>query len=170
MMMAYIMLLVVLSFLEDEYAGEVRMENLKMSLVIRTLIGALIGTGICLMLYAFGKYDNMIMDKPAFIAQFIGSILLGAINMGTQIVYDIEAWGIRKSTIVHYLICVMTFICASTLLHWFSADILWIVLIIFTIIYMIIWFIYSTLYKREVRQMNSGLEKMLRKGQEGGRQ
>jgi positive regulator of sigma E activity len=146
--------------LEDEYAGEVRMENLKLSLVIRALIGALIGIGICLMLYAFGEYDNMITDKPA---------LLGAINMGTQIVYDIEAWGIRKSTIVHYLICVMTFICASTLLHWFSADILWIVLIIFTVIYMIIWFIYSTLYKREVRQMNSGLEKMLRKGQEGGR-
>ena len=49
------------------------MENLKVSLVIRALIGALIGICICLMLYAFGEYDHIIMDKPAFIAQFIGS-------------------------------------------------------------------------------------------------
>lgn len=145
------------------------MENLKVNLAVRALIGALIGIGICLMLYAFGEYDNLIMDKAAFIAQFIGSAILGAVNMGTQIVYDIESWGIRKSTIVHYIICVMTFICVSTFLHWFSVDVTWIVLIIFTVLYMIIWLIYSALYKREVRRMNKGLEMMLRKGQEGGR-
>lgn len=149
---------------------EVEMDNnLKNSLTIKILIGCLGGLGICIMLYAFGEYDTIILDKPKFIAQIFGSMLLGAVCMGTQIVYDIESWGIRKSTTIHYLICVASFITASTVLGWFDASILWIVLIIYTATYVCIWLIYSAVYKREVRQMNSDLEKMLRKGQEGGR-
>lgn len=144
--------------------------NLKTGLTIKILIGCLVGGFICVMLYAFGAYDNIIMDKPAVIAQILGSMIFGAICMGTQIVYDIESWGIRKSTTIHYLICIIAFIFASSILKWFRADIMWMVLIIFTISYVFIWLIYSAIYKREVRQMNNDLEKMLRKGQEGGRQ
>ena len=144
--------------------------NLKTGLTIKILIGCLVGGFICVMLYAFGAYDNIIMDKPAVIAQILGSMIFGAICMGTQIVYDIESWGIRKSTTIHYLICIIAFIFASSILKWFRADIMWMVLIIFTISYVFIWLIYSAVYKREVRQMNNDLEKMLRKGQEGGRQ
>lgn len=144
--------------------------NLKTGLTIKILIGCLVGGFICVMLYAFGAYDNIIMDKPAVIAQILGSMIFGAICMGTQIVYDIESWGIRKSTTIHYLICIIAFIFASSILKWFRADIMWMVLIIFTISYVFIWLIYSAIYKREVREMNNDLEKMLRKGQEGGRQ
>lgn len=144
--------------------------NLKTGLTIKILIGCLVGGFICVMLYAFGAYDNIIMDKPAVIAQILGSMIFGAICMGTQIVYDIESWGIRKSTTIHYLICIIAFIFASSILKWFRADIMWMVLIIFTISYVFIWLIYSAVYKREVRQMNNDLEKMLHRGQEGGRQ
>ena len=144
--------------------------NLKTGLTIKILIGCLVGGFICVMLYAFGAYDNIIMDKPAVIAQILGSMIFGAICMGTQIVYDIESWGIRKSTTIHYLICIIAFIFASSILKWFRADIMWMVLIIFTISYVFIWLIYSAIYKREVRQMNNDLEKMLHRGQEGGRQ
>ena len=144
--------------------------NLKTGLTIKILIGCLVGGFICVMLYAFGAYDHIIMDKPAVIAQILGSMIFGAISMGTQIVYDIESWGIRRSTTIHYLICVIAFLITSTLLGWFSADIMWIVLIIFTVTYVCIWLIYSAVYKREVRQMNNDLEKMLLRGQEGGRQ
>ncbi len=125
--------------------------NLKTGLTIKILIGCLVGGFICVMLYAFGAYDDIIMDKPAVIAQILGSMIFGAICMGTQIVYDIESWGIRKSTTIHYLICIIAFIFASSILKWFRADIMWMVLIIFTISYVFIWLIYSAIYKREVR-------------------
>lgn len=144
--------------------------NLKTGLTIKILIGCLVGGFICVVLYAFGAYDDIIMDKPAVIVQILGSMIFGAICMGTQIVYDIESWGIRRSTTIHYLICVVAFLITSTLLGWFSADIMWIVLSIFTVTYVCIWLIYSAVYKRKVRQMNNDLEKMLRRGQEGGRQ
>lgn len=74
--------------------------NLKTGLTIKILIGCLVSGFICVMLYAFGAYDDIIMDKPAVIVQILGSMIFGAICMGTQIVYDIESWGIRRSTAI----------------------------------------------------------------------
>ncbi|MCR5738512.1 MAG: hypothetical protein K6G43_01680 [Lachnospiraceae bacterium] len=58
--------------------------NLKTGLTIKILIGCLVGGFICVMLYAFGAYDDIIMDKPAVIVQILGSMIFGAICMGTQ--------------------------------------------------------------------------------------
>ena len=61
------------------------------SFIFRALIGALMGIAICLMLYGFGMYDEIIIDnKPYVLMQFVGSALNGIICMGSTIVYDID--------------------------------------------------------------------------------
>lgn len=147
--------------------GNVYMNKLVNSFIIRALIGALMGIAICIMLYAFGVYDDIILDnKPYVLMQFIGSAINGIICMGSTIVYDIDKWGLSKVTLIHYVITLVSFFSFNFLLSWFSEFNIFIILLVFTIAYFIIWLINYLLYKREIRRMNKELENIKQKAGE----
>ena len=145
------------------------MEQIKTRILINTLIGALCGVVICLVLFGIGAYDSFYDDKPFVILQFIGSMLLGAVCMGASVVYGIDSWGMGKATLTHYVLAMGAFTCASLLLKWFDGITLIIALGIMTIAYAFIWFVNYIIWKREIRNINSDLEKMIREEKEDER-
>lgn len=142
------------------------MKDLKIQLIIKSMLGALIGIAICLILYAFGFYDNNLIDnKPFVLAQFIGSALLGVICMGGSVVYAIDKLSLTVVTIIHYAMALVAFICACIFLEWFPISILPLVLLVYTAVYFLIWLINYLIYKNEIRRINSELDEM--KSKEG---
>jgi len=137
------------------------------SFIFRALIGALMGIAICLILYGFGLYDEIIIDdKPFVIMQFVGSALNGIVCMGSTIVYDIDNLGLSKVTLLHYVITLVSFLCFNFLLGWFSEFNIILILIVFTVMYFIIWLVNYLIYKREIRRMNIELEDIKKKAGE----
>lgn len=137
------------------------------SFIFRALIGALMGIAICLMLYGFGSYDEIIIDnKPYVLMQFIGSALNGIICMGSTIVYDIDNLGLSKVTLLHYVITLVSFFSFNFLLGWFSEFNIILILAVFTVVYFIIWLVIYLIYKREIRRMNIELEDIKQKAGE----
>lgn len=137
------------------------------SFIFRALIGALMGIAICLMLYSFGMYDEIIIDnKPYVLMQFIGSALNGIICMGSTIVYDIDNLGLSKVTLLHYVITLVSFFSFNFLLGWFSEFNIILILAVFTVVYFIIWLVIYLIYKREIRRMNIELEDIKQKAGE----
>ncbi|MCR4610965.1 MAG: DUF3021 domain-containing protein [Lachnospiraceae bacterium] len=134
------------------------------SFIFRALIGALMGIAICLILYGFGLYDEIIIDDKAFvIMQFVGSALNGIICMGSTIVYAIDNLGLSKVTLLHYVITLVSFLCFNFLLGWFSEFNIILILAVFTVAYFIIWLVNYLIYKREIRRMNIELEDIKQK-------
>ena len=137
------------------------------SFIFRALIGALMGIAICLILYGFGSYDEIIIDnKPYVLMQFIGSALNGIICMGSTIVYDIDNLGLSKVTLLHYVITLVSFFSFNFLLGWFSEFNIILILAVFTVVYFIIWLVIYLIYKREIRRMNIELEDIKQKAGE----
>lgn len=137
------------------------------SFIFRALIGALMGIAICLILYGFGLYDEIIIDdKPFVIMQFVGSALNGIICMGSTIVYDIDNLGLSKVTLLHYVITLVSLLCFNFLLGWFSEFNIILILVVFTVAYFIIWLVNYLIYKREIRRMNIELEDIKQKAGE----
>lgn len=136
--------------------------------LIKALLGALMGLAICITIYGFGGYDDVIIiNKPFVIAQFIGSAVLGIIGMGGSVVYEVEKWSLTKVTMIHYIFVVIAFVCCCIFLKWFKSEVLPIVLIIFTIVYFIIWLINYFIGKNEIRKINKGLEILKQKDKKG---
>ena len=143
------------------------MDKLKAKFTILALAGCVCGFTIVVIIYMCGGYPmELLADRPAFLAQIIGSCLLGALNMGATIVYDIDKWGIIRVTLTHYCISMCSFIICEKLLGWFPDSVLIIVLVIFTVVYALIWVIMSLRGKREVERMNEELEALQRKDRE----
>ncbi len=137
------------------------------SFIFRALIGALMGIAICLILYGFGLYDEVIVDNKAFvIIQFVGSATNGIICMGSTIAYDVDSLGLSKSTLIHYVITLVSFFSFNFLLGWFSEFNIILILAIFTVLYFIIWLINYLVYKREIRRMNQELNDIKQKAGE----
>lgn len=137
------------------------------SFIFRALIGALMGIAICLILYGFGSYDEIIIDdKPFVIMQFVGSALNGIICMGSTIVYDIDNLGLSKVTLLHYVITLVSFFSFNFLLGWFNEFNIILILAVFTVAYFIIWLVNYLIYKRKIRRMNKDLEDIKQKAGE----
>ena len=143
------------------------MKEIKVKFFIKSQLGALIGVAICLIIYGLGGYDELLTDKPAFIAQFIGSMLMGFVGMGGSVAYEIDSWGISKATLVHYVATMGIFVLNCSLLHWFEGSALLISLICMTIAYFCIWLVNYILGKKEISRINSDIEKMIREEKEG---
>lgn len=140
---------------------------MKKDFLIRALLGALIGLVICITLYAFGTFDEIVVDNKGFvIRQFVGSALLGFVAMGGTIVYNVERWSLNVVTVIHYLMTIAVFILDCVFLNWFPNKYLPIVILIFTGAYFIIWLINYIIYKRSIRDINSDLDE-LRKREDG---
>ncbi|MCR5847032.1 MAG: DUF3021 domain-containing protein [Lachnospiraceae bacterium] len=138
--------------------------------IIRALIGAIIGIAISIAICLIsGSYRDIINHPGAFVAQVTGSALLGLVNMGAMSIYDIESWGLVKTTVIHFIISFTSFLLANTLLGWFERNVLVIVIIAFVSVYFLIWLIQYLVWKKEIKNLNNDLKNMISKEEEGDR-
>ena len=137
------------------------MSEIKTKLVIRALIGAIMGMLISLFICTFlNDLSELAANKLEFVIQFIGSGLYGAIPMGGSVVYEIESWGLLKPTLIHYFMTMTAFMITNAVLGWFSWNMIIYILIVMTVAYFIIWFVEYNRWKAEIRRMNRDLANM----------
>ena len=138
--------------------------DLKTKFIIRALLGFSLGVIIGAIMYVLSVGDNEPVDKVFLLMQLFGSGIMGIVGNGGAIVYDFEDWGLGRATFTHYIVTLFTMLSVSEILGWFSHDILLIVILAFSFVYLIIWGTEYFVWKKEIRQMNRQLE--LIKGQQ----
>ena len=89
------------------------MKDLIRKTIIRALLGAVIGIGISISLHVF---FNGYADAYEVVIQLVGSAILGMVNMGAISIYDIESWGLLRSTVAHFVLSLSSFLLANSLL------------------------------------------------------
>ena len=131
--------------------------DLKTKFIIRALLGFSLGMIIGAIMYVLNVNDNEPVDKVFLLMQLFGSGIMGIVGNGGAIVYDFEDWGLGRATFTHYLVTFFTMLSISEILGWFSHDILLIVVLAFSFVYLIIWGTEYFVWKKEVRQINRQL-------------
>ena len=120
-------------------------------------LGVLVGGCFVFMDGLLPEYLGL-KGSAATIAYFACCGLLGAVNMGSQVIYEIEHWGITRATATHFLITMTGITLLGLSLKWEGHYFL-IVLAICIVLYFLIWLGFYIAYRREVRKMNEGLKK-----------
>lgn len=134
------------------------MSELKNKLVIRALIGAILGMLISLFICVFANdLSELEGHKLYLIIQVLGSGIYGAIPMGGTICYKIEKWSLLKATLIHYCMTMAAFLTTNALLEWFSWSIIIYVLLAMTIGFFMIWFAEYIGWKKTIKRMNHDL-------------
>lgn len=131
--------------------------ELKTKFIIRALLGFSLGMIIGAIMYVLSVNDNEPVDKVYLLMQLFGSGIMGIVGNGGAIVYDFEDWGLGRATFTHYIVTFFTMLSISEILGWFSHDILLIVVLAFSFVYLIIWGTEYFVWKKEIRQMNRQL-------------
>ena len=83
---------------------------------------------------------------------------MGAINLGTMTLYEIERWSLTRATLTHLAITLATCGGLGLFLGWFRSAVIWYMLIAFVVAYFIIWLIIYLSYKRRVKKLNEDLK------------
>jgi hypothetical protein len=138
--------------------------DLKTKFIIRALIGFSLGLLFGAFMLMVGSDDAFMLNRPLVFAHIVCSGIMGLVGNGGAIVYDLENWGIIKATFIHFTVTFMTMIAISEVLGWFSHDILLFVFLAFTAVYVIIWLIEYAIGKKQVKELNAGLQTMMQKG------
>lgn len=94
-------------------------------------------------------------EAGSVIIQTLLSGLLGAIAMGSMVIYEMERWSILRCTAVHYLLTEFSYVLIAALLGWFgSVTELLISLGVQLAIYLVIWTVMYRRYRAKVRELN----------------
>ena len=130
--------------------------DLKSKFMVNSLIGIVLGmiVGICMWMIT---PDNP--EGRSFVVHIIMSGLHGLIPCGAATVYEIESWGITKSTVVHATITLATILAIDLPMKWFRWG--WefaIAMLIYVVLYTIIWLVNFLYWKHTVKGMNDQLE------------
>ena len=137
-------------------------KTFKTHLIIKSLVGALMAIFICVVFTALSISEGeMFTDATEFVMYYLMSALMGAICMGSSVVYEIESWSLVRVTVTHYAISFVAFLATSLYLKWFDNTALLIALLIFTVVYFLIWLIEYQVWKKEVRHLNRELQSMI---------
>ncbi len=131
--------------------------ELKNRFLINSLIGIIAGMIVGIIMWklsGLGDYEG-----GSFVLHMIMSALHGLVPCGAMTVYEIESWGLTKSTVVHATITLATILLIELPMKWFtwSAEFA-IAMVIYVIIYVIIWLTNYLYWKHTVREMNVQLE------------
>ncbi len=114
------------------------------------------------------EFTNEIGNMPvALLIQSVLTGLLGLVGYGGSEVYSVENWSITKATLIHFGAVIVVFFAIGFALHWMRVDdglAILIMLGIYIFVYTVLWIIQYLRVKSQVRDLNSGLEKM-KKGQ-----
>jgi hypothetical protein len=130
--------------------------GLKSRFLINSLIGIIAGMIVGIIMWMLNSPDGH--GNTNFALHMIMSGLHGLIPCGAMTVYEIESWGLTKSTVVHATITLATILCIELPMKWFTwgAEFA-IAMVIYVIIYAFIWLINYLYWKRTVHEMNDQL-------------
>ena len=131
--------------------------DLKSRFLINSLIGIIAGMIVGIIMWMLNSPDGH--GNTNFALHMIMSGLHGLIPCGAMTVYEIESWGLTKSTVVHATITLATILCIELPMKWFSLNAEFaIAMLIYVVIYTFIWLCNYLHWKHEVREMNDQLE------------
>ena len=133
--------------------------ELKTKFLINSLIGIIAGMIVGIAIWMIPPVN---MEGRSFVAHMIASAIHGLIPCGAATVYDIESWGITKSTVVHASLTLATIVGVGGVMKWYSLKEFAIAMVIYVIIYTIIWLINFLYWKHTVSKMNEQLEILLK--------
>ncbi len=128
-------------------------------LITRILAGFALGIIIGLLFWIFNKRS---FNDTELLFQLLASGMFGMISMGGSVVYRIESWGLRKTTLFHYLVSLAAFILFSMVMGWFEGSALFVAVIAYTVVYALIWVTMSLYWKRKVNELNHELKSLPR--------
>ncbi len=86
--------------------------------------------------------------------------LVGAVNMGSTTIYDLEHWGLLRCTLTHFLITMSCLCLIGFSMGWFSLrdSFTLCILAICVLVYFIIWRIMCLRYRSKLRRINEALK------------
>lgn len=143
---------------------------MKRKLLIRGLIGFLLGVAMMLLIPAlFNRGPDGTVNYCSFelIARVGGSRssamavslllygLYGACCMGGTLLYELDSWPLTPATAVHYAVIALGYALAASLLRWdLSLRQLLIIEALMTVGFFLIWLFMYLRYKGKVRELN----------------
>lgn len=99
-------------------------------------------------------------ELGAVLMQFVIAGGLGIVFGGSTIVWEIDKWSLAKQTVVHFFIVTTALILSAYICnlihHTVASVLLWI--LHFVVVYVVIWFICYSGYKRKVASINKTLK------------
>ncbi|MCR5510318.1 MAG: DUF3021 domain-containing protein [Lachnospiraceae bacterium] len=136
--------------------------ELKNRFLINSLIGIIAGMTVGIIIWMLEKPGDP--EGRSFILHIIMSGIHGLIPCGAMTVYEIESWGLTKSTVVHAALTLATILAIELPMKWFSFNAEFaIAMVIYLVIYVLIWLFNYLYWKHSVTEMNDQLEIIRRK-------
>lgn len=135
--------------------------ELKSRFLINSLIGIIAGMTVGIVTWMLAPM-NELYDR-SFALHIAMSGLHGLIPCGAMTVYEIESWGLTKSTIVHATITLATILAIELPMKWFTWNAEFaMAMLIYVVIYMFIWLMNYLYWKRTVNELNDHLKLILK--------
>ena len=121
------------------------------SLLKRAGIGFLLGIAVSVIL----RWLGMPGQRGGPLLQTVVSGIYGAMCMGGTILYEIDAWPLMRSTVLHWLITALPYGPIALLLGWVAGPKALLVSEgIMLAIFLLIWLIMFLRYKARIRKLN----------------
>lgn len=142
------------------------MTNLRKKALLMSLIGFVLGivVGICILLVTEPGSLSFGGHILTMILYYVFCGLLGALSMGTSVIYDIESWSIFRCTVTHFLITIVGFIAfyAGLIAIGVSSlppsGISIFIIAVFVVVYFCIWLVQYLVFRHKVKKMNAKLQ------------
>lgn len=150
-------------------------------IVRQALIGFLIGVviGNLIIFFTSGNGETALYSqtllrktgspKAAFLMQNLLSGLLGAVSMAGSIFYELDDWEMSRAAVTHYLLSLGAYFAIAFFCGWIKPDWsqIFIMIIIMTAAYFLIWLIMYLLCRKEAEELDRALR--MKKTEEVGR-
>ena len=135
--------------------------ELKSRFLINSLIGIIAGMTVGMVTWMLNAPGNP--EGRSFVLHIIMSGIHGLIPCGAMTVYEIESWGLTKSTVVHATITLATILAIELPMKWFELNAVFaLAMLIYVVIYVLIWLFNYLYWKKAVNEMNGQLESILK--------
>lgn len=121
-------------------------------------LGYVLGVAIGVAFFLAGSNEGLGKALPYILLSGIP----GGVSMGSSVIYGVEKWSIARATVTHFLITFACFYLISFALGWFRfGDSLFLIITAAMVIgYFVVWLVMYLAYKRQIRKINEGLEKI----------
>ncbi len=147
-------------------------------IILKSIIGFIMGIVVGLLITAiasmFGENKEIVIVSPefaqsigntalAFVIQSVLTGMLGVAGYGGSELYRIESWSLLRSTLTHFILVISLFFVIAFTLKWIDIGDIPTMLIMlgsYIAVYFIIWLVSYLKVNHQVRDINTGLEKM----------
>lgn len=138
------------------------MRELLKKAVFLASLGFVLGVLVGLSFLAIGgAQDTGDYGVGSLSVYILTSGLMGAVNTGATVIYAVERWGLLRTTLTHFCICMASICAVGFSVGWLSLDsaATWVTLAACIVVYIFIWAVMYMRHKREIRRMNEALER-----------